>query len=117
MKNVTQENKNVTQKNKGAKKMKYNDKMADAINDFILNNDFLTRYIVDNVKDKIYVERTYNINMIENVLINDLDNGYNGSYIIDFIIDEIDIYSLIDIIDEKYIHDFMELAEQTQKRY
>lgn len=101
--------------NEGMMKMKYNDKMANAITDFIINNDFLTRYIVDNVKDKIYTERTYYDGMIEQVLINDLDSKTDG-YIIGFILDEIDIYTLIDKIDEMYIEDFMELAEQTQQR-
>lgn len=114
MDNVPRET--IQEKKLEAVQMKKNEKMAVAINDFILNNDFLTRFIVDNVKDKIYTERSYNINMVEQVLINDIDNGYNGSYIIDFIIDEIDVYTLIDKIDEMYIDDFMELAQQTQQR-
>lgn len=104
------------QKNKELEKMKKNEKMSIAINEFILDNDFLTRFIVDNVKEKIYVEKTYNDGMIESVLINDLDNGYSNSYIIDYILDEIDIYTLIDKIDERYRDEFNELANQCNNR-
>lgn len=115
MENVIQ---NVSQKNnKGSDKMKKAEQMSNAINEFILDNDFLMRFITDSVKDKIYTERTYSDSMIEQVLINDLDNGYSESYILDFIIDEIDIYDLVDEIDKKYIDEFMTLAEQTQQRY
>lgn len=115
MENVTQ---NVSQNtnNKGMVKMRKNDIMSDAINEFILDNDFLTRFIVDNVKDKIYTERTYSDSMIEQVLINDLDNGLSDSYILGFILDEIDIYTLIDKIDDMYRDDFNELVEQCNTR-
>lgn len=113
MDNVSQ---NVSQqKNKGLDKMRKNEKMSISINEFILDNEFLMRFITDNVKDKIYTERTYNISMIESVLINDMDNT-TDSYILGYILDEIDIYTLMDKIDELYIYDFVELAEQTQQR-
>ena len=103
------------QKNKGLDKMRKNEKMSISINEFILDNEFLMRFITDNVKDKIYTERSYNISMIESVLINDMDN-ITDSYILGYILDEIDIYTLMDKIDELYIYDFVELAEQCQQR-
>ena len=115
--NVSQGSKNVSQKMNGGKKMKKNEKMSIAINQFILDNDFLMRFIVDNVKDKIYDEKTYNDGFIENVIINDLDNGYSSSYILDYIIDEIDIYDLVYEIDSRYRDDFNELVEQCNNRY
>ena len=92
MENVTQ---NVSQqkKIKGLDKMrKTNDIMSDAITKFILENDFLTRFITDNVKDKIYDEKMYHESMIESVIENDLNAGYSQSYISDFILDEINLY-------------------------
>lgn len=109
---VSQSQKNVSQKMKGMVQMKKNEKMSIAINEFIINNDFLVRFITDNVKEKIYDEKTYNDNMIESVLINDLDNGYTDSYILGYILDEIDIYQLIDMIDDRHRDDFIELANQ-----
>ena len=117
MENVSQENKIVSQKNKGAKKMKNtNDVMSDAITKFILENEFLMRYIKNGVIEKIYDEKSYNINMIETVIENDLQAGYNGGYIADMILDEISIYPLVDKIDELYIYEFVEISEQTQQR-
>lgn len=111
-----QEKKCYTRKKMGAEKMRKNEIMSNAINEFILDNDFLMRFIVDNVEEKIYSERTYNDGMIESVLINDLDNGYSESYILDFIIDEIEIYSLIDKIDDIHREDFLSLAKQCSNR-
>ena len=120
MENVTQ---NVSQKNnnKGLEKMKNKkmskaDIMSDAITEYILDNDFLIRYITDNVKEKIYDEKTYHISMIEDVIENDLQAGYNGGYISDYILDEINLYILVDKIDARFIYDFIDLAEQTQQR-
>lgn len=107
--------------NKGLEKMKNEkmskaEKMADAITEYILDNDFLIRYITDNVKGKIYDEKTYHVSMIEDVIERDLQAGYNGGYISDYILDEINLYVLVDKIDERFIYDFMEIAEQTQRR-
>lgn len=110
MKNVSQDVSQGFTKNKGAKKMEK------AITEFIINNDFLMEYITDSVKEKIYTQKTYNDGMIEDVIVNDLESGFSGGYITDFIIDEIDVYNLVDKIDELHIEDFMELAEQSQQR-
>lgn len=96
--------------------MKKNEKMILAINEFILDSDFITGFITDNVKEKIYDEKEYNINMVEQIIENDLQAGYNGGYITDYILDEIDIYELSDKIHERYKEEFNELAEQTQQR-
>ena len=106
----------VSQKKKGLVKMKKNEKMSVAIVEFILDSEFLTTYIKNGVIEKIYDEKSYNINMIEQVIENDLTAGYNGGYISDMILDEISIYPLVDKIDELYIYEFMEIAEETQKR-
>ena len=115
MENVTQ---NVSQKNnKGMVKMrKTNDIMSDAITKFILENDFLTRFITDNVKEKIYDEREYHESMIESVIENDLNAGYSQSYISDFILDEINLYELVDSIHESYKEEFNEIANQCNTR-
>ena len=101
--------------NKEVVKMEKNDIMADAINDFILDDDFLRRFIIDNVEYKIYSEQSYNTGMIESVLTTDLFDN-TDSYILGHILEEIDIWSLIDKIDEKYGDDFHRLARQTQQR-
>lgn len=118
MENVTQ---NVSQENnnKGLdkmEKMSKAEKMSLAINEFILSNDFLTRYISDGVKEKIYDEKMYHDGMIEEVIENDLQSGYNGGYISDMILDEIEIYSLIDKIHESYKDEFIEIAQECNKR-
>lgn len=114
MDNVSHET--IQNKNKEVLKMKKNEKMSLAINQFILDNDFLVRYIRDGVVEKIYNERTYYDGMIETVLTNDLNAGYsNGGYILDYIIDEIDIYTIIDVIHERYKNEFYEIAEQTNR--
>lgn len=109
MKNVTRET--IKKNNKEVVKMSKAEQMSNAINEFILDNDFLRRFIIDNVKDKIYVERFYSDSMIESVLTTDLYDN-NESYILSHILDEIDIYALIDKIDNLYRDDFMTLAEQ-----
>lgn len=92
------------------------EEMSNAITNFIMDNDFLITFITDSVKDKIYDTKEYNDGMIEDVLINDLDNGYSNSYILDHIIDEIDIYQIAYRIDDKYRDEFYELVRQCNNR-
>ena len=115
MKNVTRGTMQ-EKKLEGMVQMKKNEKMAVAINDYILSNDFLVRYIRDGVVEKIYNEREYYDGMIEQVITNDLESGYsNGGYILDYIIDEIDIYTIIDFIHERYKNEYYDIAQQTQR--
>lgn len=118
MKNVTQENKIVSQKNnKGMVQMKNtNDIMSDAITKFILENDFLTRFITDNVKEKIYDTKEYHESYIESIIENDLNNSYSQGYIADYILDEIDTYEIVESIHERYKDDFYEIAQECNKR-
>ena len=116
--NVSQGSKNVSQKNnKGMVQMKNtNDIMADAITNFILENDFLTSFITDNVKEKIYDTKEYHESMIESVIENDLNNSYSQGYITDYILDEIDLWELVDRIHERFKDDFNEIANQCNNR-
>ena len=118
MENVTQENKIVSQKNnKGMVQMKNtNDIMADAITRFILENDFLVRFITDNVKEKIYDTKEYHESYIESIIENDLNNSYSQGYIADYILDEIDTYELVESIHERFKDDFNEIANQCNNR-
>ena len=116
MDNVLQQQENNNNNNKGLAKMKMDkikriDNMSDAINKFILGSEFLTQYIVDRVLDEIYTKKSYDYIMITDVIENDLNNSYSLGYIIDGVIDEIDIYSLTDSIDNLYREDFIQLAK------
>src|SRR5699024_4790017 len=105
------------EKNMEAVQMKKNEKMSIAITQFILDNDFLVRFIVDNVSEKIYTEKQYNTDMVYDVVVNDLDNCYNNSYLMDTINEEIDVHEIVDEINKNYEHIFIMLAKECNNRY
>ena len=113
MKNVSH---GTIQKNiKEVDKMEKNkERLSNELTDFILTNDFLTRFIVDNVKEKIYNNQSYDITMIESLLINDTETS-GGGYILGFIAEEIDVYQIAFRIHDKYGKDFYKWARDWKR--
>ena len=105
-----------TKKNsKGLVVMSKAEQMSNAITNFIMTDEFMMRFIIDNVREKIYNNQSYDISMIEDILINDLDTGNTDSYLIGFIIDEIDVFQIAYRIHDKYGSDFYNLARQCKR--
>ena len=93
---------------------KNRERLSNELTDFILTNDFLTRFIIDNVKEKIYNNQSYDISMIESLLINDTESSGDG-YILGFIAEEIDIYQIAYRIHDKHGKDFYQLARDCKR--
>ena len=95
---------------------KNRERLSNELTDFIMTDEFMMRFIIDSVEQKIYNNREYSVSMVEDTLINDLDTGNTDSYLISFIIEEIDVFQIAYRIDRIHRDRFYKLAHQT-KRY